>query len=216
MHRYRFLTTLLLLGLLLSCEPERGYESIPEEPTPEEPTPEEPTPEEPTPEEPTPEEPIYPENPLSTLDGDVEVIFSADNSLSYADCFGNYYHTDSYMWGLYFQNYTSKEQLYIEIMHPEHILEIPLGTYRASDDIYATEVLIKGGFDEDGYQAYSWYTRLETDTHNSATAPIFDGSITIEEIDEELYRVSFDLIDDKGNKITGSYEGRMILEDFRI
>ena len=211
MHRYRFLTTLLLLGLLLSCEPERGYESIPEEPTPEEPTPEEPTPE-----EPTPEEPIYPENPLSTLDGDVEVIFSADNSLSYADCFGNYYHTDSYMWGLYFQNYTSKEQLYIEIMHPEHILEIPLGTYRASDDIYATEVLIKGGFDEDGYQAYSWYTRLETDTHNSATAPIFDGSITIEEIDEELYRVSFDLIDDKGNKITGSYEGRMILEDFRI
>ena len=201
MHRYRFLTTLLLLGLLLSCEPERGYESIPEEPTPE---------------EPTPEEPIYPENPLSTLEGDVEVAFSADNSLSYADCFGNYYHTDSYMWGLYFQNYTSKEQLYIEIMHPEHILEIPLGTYRASDDIYATEVLIKGGFDEDGYQAYSWYTRLETDTHNSATAPIFDGSITIEEIDEELYRVSFDLIDDKGNKITGSYEGRMILEDFRI
>lgn len=211
MHRYRFLTTLLLLGLLLSCEPERGYESIPEEPTPEEPTPEEPTPE-----EPTPEEPIYPENPLSTLEGDVEVVFTADNSLSYADCFGNYYHTDSYMWGLYFQNYTSKEQLYIEIMHPEHILEIPLGTYRASDDIYATEVLIKGGFDEDGYQAYSWYTRLETDTHNSATAPIFDGSITIEEIDEELYRVSFDLIDDKGNKITGSYEGRMILEDFRI
>jgi hypothetical protein len=216
MHRYRFLTTLLLLGLLLSCEPERGYESIPEEPTPEEPTPDEPTPEEPTPEEPAPEEPIYPENPLSTLEGDVEVVFSADNSLSYADCFGNYYHTDSYMWGLYFQNYTSKEQLYIEIMHPEHILEIPLGTYRASDDIYATEVLIKGGFDEDGYQAYSWYTRLETDTHNSATAPIFDGSITIEEIDEELFRVSFDLIDDKGNRITGSYEGRMILEDFRI
>jgi hypothetical protein len=201
MHRYRFLTTLLLLGLLLSCEPERGYESIPEEPTPE---------------EPTPDEPIYPENPLSTLEGDVEVVFTADNSLSYADCFGNYYHTDSYMWGLYFQNYTSKEQLYIEVMHPEHILEIPLGTYRASDDIYATEVLIKGGFDEDGYQAYTWYTRLETDTRNSATAPIFDGSITIEEIDEELYRVSFDLIDDKGNKITGSYEGRMILEDFRI
>ena len=31
-----------------------------------------------------------------------------------------------------------------------------------------------------------------------------------------MYRVTFDLVDDKGNKITGTYEGRMMLEDFRI
>ncbi len=206
MRTERLLTIVLLLGLLLSCEPEGGHDVIPEEPTPEEPTPE----------EPTPEEPIFPENPLSTLEGDIEVRFTADDSLSYADCFGNYYHTDSYMWGLYFQNYTSKEQLYIEIMHPDHIFEIPLGTFRASDDIYATGVLIKGGFDEDGYQAYSWYTRLGSEAQSGATAPIFDGSITIEEMNEGLHKVTFDLIDDKGNKITGSYEGRMVLEDFRI
>jgi hypothetical protein len=173
-------------------------------------------PEEPTPENPTPEEPEFPENPLSTLDGDVELVFSADNSLSYADCFGNYYDTDSYMWGLYFQNYTSKEQIYIEIMHANHLYEMPLGTYSASGDIYDTGVMIKGDYDVDGYQVYSWYTRLKTDTQSAATAPIFDGSITIEEAGQELYKVTFDLMDDSGNKIEGVYEGRIILEDFRI
>lgn len=196
MRFYRLLTIALLSGLLAACEPESGRDV--------------------TPEQPTPEEPILPENPLSTLDGDVEVMFNADNSLSYADCFGNYYNTDSYMWGLYFQNYTSKEQLYIEIMHSDPIYEVPLGTYSASDDMYATGVLLKGGFDVDGYQAYSWYTRLATDVQGGATAPIYGGTITIEEVGEEIYRVIFDLMDDRGNKLTGLYEGRMMLEDFRI
>jgi hypothetical protein len=203
---YILIATTLLSGLLLACEPETGNEPIPEEPIPEQPTPE----------EPTPEEPQLPENPLSTLEGDVEVQFSADDSLSYADCFGNYYDTNSYMWGLYFQNYTSKEQIYIEIMDQDYLFEIPLGTYTASDDIYSTEVLIKGGFDVDGYSAYSWYTRLETESQSAATAPIFGGSITIEETGEDAFKVTFDLIDDRANKIYGVYEGRMILEDFRI
>ena len=198
---YILIATTLLSGLLLACEPETGNEPIPEEPIPE---------------QPTPEEPQLPENPLSTLDGDVEVQFSADDSLSYADCFGNYYDTNSYMWGLYFQNYTSKEQIYIEIMDQDYLFEIPLGTYTASDDIYSTEVLIKGGFDVDGYSAYSWYTRLETESQSAATAPIFCGSITIEETGEDAFKVTFDLIDDRANKIYGVYEGRMILEDFRI
>lgn len=203
---YILIATTLLSGLLLACEPETGNEPIPEEPIPEQPTPE----------EPTPEEPQLPENPLSTLEGDVEVQFSADDSLTYADCFGNYYNTNSYMWGLYFQNYTSKEQIYIEIMDQDYLFEIPLGTYTASDDIYSTEVLIKGGFDVDGYSAYSWYTRLETESQSAATAPIFGGSITIEETGEDTFKATFDLIDDRANKIYGVYEGRMILEDFRI
>lgn len=203
---YILIATTLLSGLLLACEPESGNEVVPDEPIPEQPTPE----------EPTPEEPQLPENPLSTLEGDVEVRFSADDSLSYADCFGNYYDTNSYMWGLYFQNYTSKEQIYIEIMDQDYLFEIPLGTYTASDDIYSTGVLIKGGFDIDGYSAYSWYTRLETKSQSAATAPIFGGSITIEEAGEDAYKVTFDLIDDRGNKIYGLYEGRMVLEDFRI
>ena len=200
------IATTLLSGLLLACEPEMGNEVIPNEPIPEQPTPK----------EPTPEEPAFPENPLSTLDGDVEVHFTANDSLSYADCFGNYYDTDSYMWGLYFQNYTSKEQIYIEIMHADHIYEMPLGTYTASDDINAVGVLIKGCIDVDGYQAYSWYTRLETESQSGATAPIFAGTITIEEAGEDTYKVTFDLIDDRGNKIYGHYEGKMVLEDFRI
>jgi hypothetical protein len=93
---------------------------------------------------------------------------------------------------------------------------MPLGSYAASDDINAVGVLIKGCIDVDGYQAYSWYTRLETESQSSATAPIFGGSITIEEAGEDAFKVTFDLTDDRGNKIYGIYEGIMVLEDFRI
>ena len=120
------------------------------------------------------------------------------------------------MWGIYFQQYTTKEQIYIEIMHPEHIYEIPLGSYGASESINDTNILLKGCIDADGYQAYSWYTRLKSDEHSGAVAPIYGGSITIEDIGDGVHRATFDLIDDRGNKICGTYEGRMILEDFRI
>ena len=200
MFRFRFLTIFAISGLLFACKPELQNSPIPN--TPKEPE--------------TPEPTIFPENPLSTLEEDIEVVFSEDNSLCYADCFGDYYHTGNYMWGIYFQQYTSKEQIYIEIMHPEHIYEIPLGYYTTSDNIYAANTLIKGGFDEDGYQAYSWYTRLKTNERSSATAPIFSGSVYIEAIGDELYIATFNLVDDRGNKITGSYEGRIMVEDFRI
>lgn len=200
MFRLRFITIFAISGLLFACEPETANSPTPNAPEDVE----------------TPETPTLPENPLSTLDSDIDVTFTGDNSLSYADCFGNYYHTNSYMWGIYFQQYTTKEQIYIEIMHPEHIYEIPLGSYGASESINDTNILLKGCIDADGYQAYSWYTRLKSDEHSGAVAPIYGGSITIEDIGDGVYRATFDLIDDRGNKICGTYEGRMILEDFRI
>lgn len=200
MFRLRFITIFAISGLLFACEPETANSPTPNAPEDVE----------------MPEIPTLPENPLSTLDSDVDVTFTGDNSLSYADCFGNYYHTNSYMWGIYFQQYTTKEQIYIEIMHPEHIYEIPLGSYGASESINDTNILLKGCIDADGYQAYSWYTRLKSDEHSDAVAPIYGGSITIEDIGDGVYRATFDLIDDRGNKICGTYEGRMILEDFRI
>ncbi len=203
MNILKLLTTFALSASLVACTPEAQNSTPHQRPE---------TPE--TPE--VPEMPELPENPLSTLEGDIEIEFNGDNSLCYVDCFGDYYHTGTYMWGIYFQQYTSKEQLYVEIMHPEHIYEVPLGHYTASDNIYDTNIFIVGGFDVDGYQAYSWYTRLKTTDISGATAPIYGGSITIENIGEGLYHTTFDLIDDRGNKITGTYEGRMILEDFRI
>lgn len=200
MFRLRFITIFAISGLLFACEPETANSPTPNAPEDVE----------------TPEIPTLPENPLSTLDSDIDVTFTGDNSLSYADCFGNYYHTNSYMWGIYFQQYTTKEQIYIEIMHTEHIYEIPLGSYGASESINDTNILLRGCIDADGYQAYSWYTRLKSDEHSGAVAPIYGGSITIEDIGDGVYRATFDLIDDRGNKICGTYEGRMILEDFRI
>uniref|UniRef100_UPI0040561802 hypothetical protein n=1 Tax=Alistipes sp. TaxID=1872444 RepID=UPI0040561802 len=88
------------------------------DPTPDpEPNPEVPENPEPDP-EPDPKPDPKPDDAISTLEGDIEVVFPDECSLAYADCFGDYYSTGSYMWGFYFMNFTSKEQIYIEIMHP--------------------------------------------------------------------------------------------------
>lgn len=224
------------VGLVAACEVESGDDNLPIEPPTETPDTEEPenpeTPDPENPEEPenpepeNPEEPEEPENPdpeeprpedaISTLEGDIEVEFPDECSLSYADCFGDYYSTGTYMWGFYFMNFTSKEQIYIEIMHPVHEYVIPEGTFTPSTNIYAESVFLKGDKDFEGYNVYSWYTALETDEHPAATAPIVDGVVTISANEDGTYRATFDLKDDAGNSITAIYDDRMIIEDFRI
>ena len=171
----------------------------------------------PTPDAPNNEEPPQrPENAISTLTEDLELVFSADNTLVYADCYGDYYKTGLDMWQFYFMEFTSKEMLCIEVMVEPNDLVVPTGTFTATSNAFHAGGMLRGVVDEDGYDAYSWYTRLETESQSAATAPIFGGSITIEETGEDAFKVTFDLIDDRANKIYGVYEGRMILEDFRI
>ena len=158
-----------------------------------------------------------PDAPVSTLKGDIVIDFDPECSMCYADCFGDYYKTGMYMWGFYIQNYTSKEQLYIEVMHPDHLYEVPVGTFTANDNIYAENALLKGTFDFEGYEIYSWYQSLATDSHDAAKAPIVEGTMKIAH-DEETgnYRIKLDLKDDAGNTIRANYFHRVVLEDFRI
>lgn len=207
--------------MVVACEVDETKDKLPVEPPteePENPDPETPeTPENPDPETPeTPETPEEPSDALSTLKGDTEVIFPDECSLSYADCFGDYYKTGHYMWGFYFMNFTSKEQIYIEIMHPVHEYVIPEGSFTASSNIYAENVFLTGDVDFEGYNIYSWYTALETAEHPAATAPIVEGVVTISANEDGTYRATFDLKDDAGNRITSVYDDRMILEDFRM
>lgn len=160
-------------------------------------------------------EPVVPENAISTLTEDVTVHFTADSSLCFADCFGDYYRTGLYMWQFYFMDFTTKEQLCIEVMVQPNGLEVPTGTFAATANISQSNGMLLGAIDEDGYKVYSWYIRLASDAYTDASAPIAEGSMTITANADGTYTATFDLRDDAGNSIKGDYLGMPIPEDFR-
>ena len=170
----------------------------------------------PTIDNPSNEKPQRPENALSTLTEDLEVKFDANSTLCYADCFGDYYKTGLYMWQFYVMEFNSKEQLCIEVMVEPNGLAVPTGTFQATSDIYKKNGMLCGIIDEDGYQAYTWYIRLAKDDVSAASAPIAGGSVTITNNGDGTHTAIFDLEDDAYNKISGSYTGAFVVEDFRM
>ncbi len=169
----------------------------------------------PTPDAPNNEEPQRPEDAISTLTEDLELVFSADNTLVYADCFGDYYKTGLDMWQIYFLEFETKEQLLIEVMVKPNDLVVPTGTFTATSDIYKANGMLKGIIDEEDYMSYSWYLRTSKSGAMVATAPIAKGSVTITANDDGTHTATFLLEDDAFNKITGNYTGVFIVEDFR-
>ena len=169
----------------------------------------------PTFDNPSNEKPQRPENALSTLTDDLELVFSANNTLAYADCFGDWYKTGLYMWQFYFMEFTSKEMLRIEVMADPNDLVVPTGTFTATNNLFHANGMLRGIIDEENYDAYSWYTRTNSLGQILARAPIAEGSVTITANDDGTHTATFELEDDAFNKITGSYTGFMIVEDFR-
>ena len=167
----------------------------------------------PTFDNPSNEKPPRPENALSTLTEDIEVKFDADASLCYADCFGDYYRTGLDMWQLYFMEFERKEQLCIELIVESNELAVPTGTFALTLDLHKSGIL--QGITEDGFDDRSWYMRLNSSGKVGDKAPIAGGSITITANDNGTHTATFALEDDAFNKITGSYTGIMIVEDFR-
>ena len=168
------------------------------------------------PKEEAPEIPERPENALSTLTEDLVVNFDANSTLCYADCFGDYYRTGLYMWQFYVMNFDTKEQLCIEVMVEPNGLTTPTGTFQATSDIYKKNGMLQGIIDNEGYQTYSWYIRLEKGGISAASAPIAKGKVTITENGDGTHTATFDLNDDAYNKISGDYSGVFIVEDFRM
>ncbi len=158
--------------------------------------------------------PQRPEDALSTLTEDLQVSFSEATSLIYADCFGDYYGTGLDMWQFYFMEFESKEQLRIEVMVRPNDLVVPTGTFTATSNIFHENGMLRGIIEE-GYDTYSWYTKLGAGGKPIARAPIAEGSVTITANDDGTHTAIFNLQDDAYNKITGSCTATFIVEDFR-
>jgi hypothetical protein len=162
-----------------------------------------------------PEQPQRPENAISNLTEDLELVFDANNTLVYADCFGDWYKTGLYMWQFYFMEFTTKEMLCIEVMVEPNDLVVPTGTFTATNNTFHANGMLRGVVDEENYDAYSWYTRTNSLGQISARAPIAEGCVTITANDDGTFTATFALEDDAFNNITGNYTGIIIVEDFR-
>lgn len=172
------------------------------------------------------QKPPRPENALSTLEDDKEVSFEGAAQV-WADCFGDYYKTGLYMWGIYIQAYDTNEQVYVELLTSSNELVTPTGKFTVTapeKDKWADRYILPGVMAEEYgevYQAYSWYVQLDSGGGflpvYLAQAPIVKGELTITEDSENpgYYSFKFDFEDDAYNRITGEYKGGSAVEDFR-
>lgn len=169
--------------------------------------------------------PEKPKEILSTLERDVDMVMNADNTLVFADYLGNDYNSDLGVWQFWFLEVVSKKMIVLEVLTesqgdvPSAELYVPTGEFTASDDIFEENALMPGYriYDSDGlYDGGSWYTETDGTGAIVATAPIASGKLNVElNVDGVNFSVDFDVLDDVGNKITGTYSGDITIEDFR-
>lgn len=166
-----------------------------------------------------------PKEILSTLTTDVDMVLDEDNSLVYADYFGNAYGDGRGMWQYWFMDVITKKMICLEVLTDSQNdatteeLYVPTGEFATSDDAFAYDVLVEGyrTSDMDGlYDGGSWYQQLPTDDQSEAYGPIAEGVMNVKLSKNGTdFDVTFEVKDDVGNTITGVYYGDIIIEDFR-
>lgn len=165
-----------------------------------------------------PEDPENPENPtpgegMSTLTGDIELdITNAAYALQY---YGDYFSYDTDNWMLYIYEDTVTMNgafIMLDFLSDPYADDIA-GTYTADDgdDSYAINTYFPGYVDGDDMYGV-WYTEMVEGVDITALAPIADGEIKIE-CAGNTYTITFDCVDDKGNKITGTIVANPLSEE---
>lgn len=91
---------------------------------------------------------------------------------------------------------------------------MPVGEYRFAYEI-GDRVMFPGTTSYAGSILFSYYGDLTPDAegYSSHTAPISSGKVVVEEAADGNYRFIFDMVDDGGNKITGEWSGKPLVED---
>lgn len=166
-----------------------------------------------------------PKEILSTLTQDVDMVLDEDNSLVYADYFGNAYGDGRGMWQYWFMDVITKKMICLEVLTDSQNdatteeLYVPTGEFQTTDDITTYDVLVKGYriSDMDGlYDGGSWYQQIATEHQSDAYGPIAEGVMNVNLSKNGTdFDVTFEVKDDVGNTITGVYYGDIIIEDFR-
>ena len=162
-----------------------------------------------------------PERPWTTLDGDHEYNFPAETQ-GYAFCLGEYMNPgfDNWMLMIYASNAQYPDG-YGDMFTTEFLVEtggsrtsFPTGTYNVSLDI-ADHTMFTGVVSYAGAILFTWYGDVTPDFegYSTETAPITEGTVTVEDAGNGNYHFVFDLVDDAGYKITGEWTGKVTADD---
>ena len=162
-----------------------------------------------------------PERPWTTLDGDHEYNFPAEAE-GYAFCLGEYMKPgyDNWMLMIYGANAQYPDG-YGDMFTTEFVVEtggsrssFPTGTYNVALEV-ADHTMFTGVVSYAGSIYFTWYGDVTPDFegYSSETAPIVEGTVTVEDAGAGSYHFVFDLTDDAGNKITGEWTGKVTSDD---
>ena len=162
-----------------------------------------------------------PERPWTTLDGDHEYNFPAETQ-GYAFCLGEYMKPgfDNWMLMIYASNAEYPDG-YGDMFTTEFLVETggsrtspPTGTYNVSLDV-ADHTMFTGVVSYAGAILFTWYGDVTPDFegYSTETAPITEGTVTVEDAGNGNYHFVFDLVDDAGYKITGEWTGKVTADD---
>lgn len=145
-----------------------------------------------------------PEGILSTLTEDKTALLD-DHEMVYVN-YGDYYATGLNNWTFAIWPLERiGDHIQFDIMSESG--DTLFGSYTIGDETTPFSFL-RGtieGDDEMGYMAGSWYY---TDDGYSM-APFVDGVLTISDVGDGKAKIEFDVKDDAGNKVTGSWQGVM-------
>lgn len=159
--------------------------------------------------------------PWTTLDVDHTYSFP-EGAMGSAFCLGEIMKPgfDNWMLMIYATNDEYPDG-YGDMFTTEFIVEtggsrssFPTGTFNVSLDV-EDHTMFAGIVNYAGSILFTWYGDLTPDAegYSSETAPIAEGTVTVEDAGNGDYRFVFDLVDDGGYKVTGEWTGKVAAQD---
>ena len=148
---------------------------------------------------------FYPKQNISTLTGDINAIFS--NCEAYASCRDDIYLIGKNYWDIFIIDNATGDCFDVILLSDVNNA-IPTGEFPISTDLAKERMTLPGYANCENIQVWSWYFRFTEYRDILDSAPIVDGSVTIEDNGDSTHTINIDVVDDLGNKLTGVYSGK--------
>lgn len=144
--------------------------------------------------------PTFAPGEQSTLEGDLEVAFS--QGVIFSDNYGDYYVVGKNNWYLYVKDEATGDTFTLELLAPMTD-PMPIGRFPVTRDLNEAQMVLPG-YVNAGEIMWSWYCFYDQNGIVTVSAPIDTGEVTITDNGDETVSVTIDVVDDMGNKITGT------------
>lgn len=142
----------------------------------------------------------------STLEGDLEIAFT--NATIATEFYGDYYVIGKNSWLLYVKDEDTGDCIFFDLLAPLD-MSFPTGVFPVSKDLNTLQMVLPG-YAAAQEAMWSWYNLYTESLTITESAPISDGQISITENNDGTLTVDIDVLDDMGNKISGSCTGNYI------